>query len=186
LLRGIADTFFTKRYGHRAVVLETVAAVPGMVGAMLLHLRGLRRFDGSGADWVHELVQEADNERMHLMTFLELAQPTRFERLIVLLAQGVFFNAFFLLYLLSQRTAHRLVGYFEEEAVESYTRYLAEVDAGAIPNVAAPESAKRYWALPPAATLRDVIVAVRADEMRHRDANHGYADRLTTDARVLL
>ena len=176
LLRGMADTFFTQRYGHRAVVLETVAAVPGMVGAMLLHLRGLRRMDGSGSDWVQEMVQEADNELMHLRTFLELAQPTRLERLIVLLAQGVFFNAFFLLYLLSPRTAHRLVGYFEEEAVVSYTRYLAEVDAGTIPNVPAPPTAVRYWSLPPDATLRDVILIVRADEMRHRDANHGYAD----------
>jgi len=31
-LRLFADTFFAKRYGHRAVVLETVAAVPGMSG----------------------------------------------------------------------------------------------------------------------------------------------------------
>jgi len=30
-LRFFADTFFAKRYGHRAVVLETVTAVPGMV-----------------------------------------------------------------------------------------------------------------------------------------------------------
>nr|MBP8246417.1 oxidase [Phenylobacterium sp.] len=30
LLRFCADTFFAKRYGHRAIVLETVAAVPGM------------------------------------------------------------------------------------------------------------------------------------------------------------
>jgi hypothetical protein len=27
--RWFADTFFAKRYGHRAVVLETVAGVPG-------------------------------------------------------------------------------------------------------------------------------------------------------------
>ncbi|HYF60140.1 MAG TPA: alternative oxidase, partial [Burkholderiaceae bacterium] len=138
--------------------------------------------DGGGADWVQELVAEADNERMHLVTFLELARPTRLERLIVLLAQGVFFNAFFLLYLLSPRTAHRLVGYFEEEAVVSYTRYLAEVDAGTIPNVPAPDCARRYWSLPEDATLREVIVAVRADEARHRDANHGYADRFAGDA----
>ncbi len=32
VLRFVADIFFAKRYGHRAVVLETVAAVPGMVG----------------------------------------------------------------------------------------------------------------------------------------------------------
>jgi ubiquinol oxidase len=40
-LRFMADTFFSKRYGHRAVVLETVAAVPGMVGALLVHLQAL-------------------------------------------------------------------------------------------------------------------------------------------------
>ena len=44
-LRFLADTFFKKRYGHRAVVLETVAAVPGMVAGMLLHLRSLRKIE---------------------------------------------------------------------------------------------------------------------------------------------
>jgi len=34
LARFFADTFFARRYGHRAVVLETVAAVPGMVGGV--------------------------------------------------------------------------------------------------------------------------------------------------------
>ena len=34
-LRLLADTFFKKRYGHRAVVLETVAAVPGL---SLIHI----------------------------------------------------------------------------------------------------------------------------------------------------
>ena len=42
-LRFFADLFFANRYGHRAIVLETVAAVPGMVGATLTHLRCLRR-----------------------------------------------------------------------------------------------------------------------------------------------
>ena len=40
--RFIADTFFAKRYGHRAVVLETVAGVPGMVAGMWLHMKSLR------------------------------------------------------------------------------------------------------------------------------------------------
>ena len=33
-MRFFADTFFKKRYGHRAVILETVAGVPGMVAGM--------------------------------------------------------------------------------------------------------------------------------------------------------
>jgi len=178
LLRFFADTFFAKRYGHRAIVLETVAAVPGMVGAMATHLQCLRRFvDDDG--WIRTLMEEAENERMHLMTFIELARPTTLERLLILVAQWVFYIGFFLLYLVSRRTAHRLVGYFEEEAVLSYTLYLAEIDAGRVPNVAAPAVARRYWKLADDATLRDVVLVVRADEAHHRDVNHGLANQLS-------
>jgi len=66
LLRFLADTFFAKRYGHRAIVLETVAAVPGMVGATLQHLKCLRQMkDDEG--WIRTLMEEAENERMHLI-----------------------------------------------------------------------------------------------------------------------
>lgn len=182
MLRFFADTFFAKRYGHRAVVLETVAAVPGMVAATLNHLKSLRRLEDDEG-WVKTLLEEAANERMHLMTFIQVAKPTPFERLLVLLAQGVFYNAFFLLYLISPKTAHRMVGYFEEEAVVSYSEYLSEIDAGRQPNVPAPDIAVRYWKLSPGATLRDVIVAVRADEAGHRDVNHRFADQLATARR---
>jgi ubiquinol oxidase len=176
-LRFFADTFFARRYGHRAVVLETVAAVPGMVGGALQHLRSLRRMEGDHGR-IHTLLEEAENERMHLMTFLHIAAPSSLERLLILLAQGIFYNAYFLLYLLSPTTAHRVTGYFEEEAIYSYTEYLAEVDNGTLPNVPAPRIAIDYWKLGPDARLRDVIVAVRADEVHHRDVNHRLADEL--------
>lgn len=176
-LRLFADAFFAKRYGHRAVVLETVAAVPGMVGSTLQHLRSLRRLSDDHG-WIRVLMDEAQNERMHLLTFVEIAKPNRLERLLIILAQGVFYNAFFLLYLLSPRTAHRVVGYFEEEAVISYSQYLAEIEAGRHEDVPAPQLAIDYWALPADARLSDVIVAVRADEAGHRDVNHGFADTL--------
>lgn len=176
-LRFVADAFFAKRYGHRAVVLETVAAVPGMVGGLLQHLRCLRRIEDDKG-WIRTLLDEAENERMHLMTFIEIAQPSRLERWLILLTQGIFYNAFFLLYLISPRTAHRVVGYFEEEAVVSYSQYLAEVDAGRHENVPAPKDAIAYWKLAPDAKLRDVIIAVRADEAGHRDVNHAFANQL--------
>lgn len=177
VLRFFADTFFAKRYGHRAIVLETVAAVPGMVGATLTHLRCLRNMcDDNG--WIRTLMEEAENERMHLMTFIQIAKPTLFERWVVLGVQWVFYLAFFGLYLVSPRTAHRVVGYFEEEAVISYTHYLAEIDEGRSPNVAAPEIARHYWKMPDDATLRDVVLVVRADEAHHRDVNHGFSDEL--------
>ena len=177
LLRFSADTFFAKRYGHRAIVLETVAAVPGMVGAMFTHLTSLRRMrDDEG--WIRTLLEEAENERMHLMTFIEIAKPTWFERMVILAVQGIFLAGFSVLYLISARTAHRVVGYFEEEAVTSYTLYLQEIDEGRSPNVPAPAIARHYWKLADDATLRDVVLVVRADEAHHRDVNHGYASTL--------
>jgi ubiquinol oxidase len=174
LLRFGADVFFRKRYMHRAVVLETVAAVPGLVGAMLQHLRSLRVMRGR-ADMVKALMDESENERMHLMAFVALCKPSLFERLLVLVVQGVFFNAFFVLYLVSPATAHRLVGYFEEEAVVSYTRFLEAIDAGQIDNVDIPGFARDYWQLGEQARLRELVIAVRRDETEHRDVNHGFA-----------
>jgi ubiquinol oxidase len=176
-LRFCADTFFAKRYGHRAIVLETVAAVPGMVGATINHLKCLRRMcDDKG--WIRTLMDEAENERMHLMTFVEVAHPTLFERLVIIGVQWVFYLAFFALYLISPKTAHRVVGYFEEEAVLSYTHYLREIDEGRSPNVPAPAIARKYWDMPESAMLRDVVLVVRADEAHHRDVNHGFANEL--------
>lgn len=176
-LRFFADAFFSGRYGHRAVVLETVAAVPGMVGGAVQHLKSIRLMK-SDDGWIKTLLDEAENERMHLMTFIEVAQPNRFERIIILIAQGVFYNLFFALYILSNKTAHRLVGYFEEEAVYSYTEYLAGIDSGIYPNVDAPAIAIEYWHLPADAKLKDVVIAVRQDEMKHRDVNHDFANIL--------
>lgn len=177
LLRFFADKFFSRRYGHRAVVLETVAAVPGMVGGLWQHLTALRKMrDDEG--WIRTLLDEAENERMHLMTFIEIAQPNWFERGLIVGVQLVFYNFYFFLYLLAPRTAHRVVAYFEEEAVYSYTQYLAEVDAGRHENVPAPQIAIDYWQLPPNARLRDVIIAVRADEAEHRDVNHFFVSEL--------
>jgi ubiquinol oxidase len=174
-MRIPTDLFFQKRYGCRAMMLETVAAVPGMVGGMLLHCKSLRRFETSGG-WIKALLEEAENERMHLMTFMEVAQPKWYERALVFAVQGVFFNAYFLLYLVSPRLAHRITGYLEEEAIWSYTQFLKEIDAGRIENVPAPAIAIDYWRLPKDATIRDVCMVVRADEAHHRDVNHFAAD----------
>ena len=177
LLRFIADTFFKKKYGHRAVVLETVAAVPGMVGGMLIHLKSLRRIK-EDKGWIKTLLDEAENERMHLMTFINIAQPTLFERFLIMFAQFIFIIFYLMVYIISPRTAHRIVGYFEEEAVISYTQYLEEVESGKIENVKAPKIAIDYWNLPLNSTLKDVIKVVRDDEAGHRDLNHSYANIL--------
>nr|AUB29348.1 mitochondrial alternative oxidase 1a [Olea europaea] len=174
-LRFPTDIFFQRRYGCRAMMLETVAAVPGMIGGMLLHCKSLRRFEHSGG-WIKALLEEAENERMHLMTFMEVSQPRWYERALVFTVQGVFFNAYFLTYLVSPKLAHRVVGYLEEEAIHSYTEFLKELDKGTIENVPAPAIAIDYWRMPPNSTLRDVVMVVRADEAHHRDVNHFASD----------
>ncbi len=174
-MRFFADTFFKKRYGHRAVVLETVAGVPGMVAGMWTHLTSLRSMKAGYGPKIRTLLAEAENERMHLMTFIEIAKPNVLERYLVLLAQAVFWNLFFVIYVFFPRTAHRIVGYFEEEAVYSYTEYLKEIDEGRIPDGPAPMIAIDYWNLDANATLRDVVIAVRHDEAHHRDTNHQFA-----------
>ena len=133
--RFIADTFFAKRYGHRAVVLETVAGVPGMVAGMWLHFKSLRKMKtGFGPD-IREMLAEAENERMHLMFFIAIAKPNFFERLLVIFAQFIFMLFYFIIYVISYRLAHKMIAYFEEEAVRSYTDYLAMVENGEVENL---------------------------------------------------
>eukprot|EP00274_Cyanoptyche_gloeocystis_P008012 CAMPEP_0196657260 /NCGR_PEP_ID=MMETSP1086-20130531/22540_1 /TAXON_ID=77921 /ORGANISM="Cyanoptyche gloeocystis , Strain SAG4.97" /LENGTH=297 /DNA_ID=CAMNT_0041990319 /DNA_START=38 /DNA_END=931 /DNA_ORIENTATION=+ len=176
-LRIFADTFFRGRYGHRAVVLETVAGVPGMVGGMVNHLRSLRKLKHDDGH-IQALLSEAENERMHLMVYMEIAKPSIIERGLVTFVQGLFFNIYIFCYTFFPKTCHRFVGYLEEEAVISYTSYLAEIDSGKIPNIPAPKVAIDYWQLKPDARLRDVIEATRADEANHRDVNHFIADEI--------
>lgn len=176
--RWFADTFFAKRYGHRAVVLETVAGVPGMVAGMWNHLRSLRKMQPDERGWIKTLLDEAENERMHLMIFIEIAQPNIFERLLIAFAQLVFWHFYLVLYIFFPGTAHRMIGYFEDQAVISYTQYLDEIKSGKVENIPAPQIAIDYYGLKKTAKLSDVIKKVRADEQGHADVNHGMADQI--------
>lgn len=175
-MRFFADQFFSKRYGHRAVVLETVAAVPGMVAGVLLHLKSLRLMKPDEG-WIQTMLEEAENERKHLLAFVELYQPSFLERMIVVIAQGIFFNLYFLMYLINPKICHRIVGYLEEEACISYTEFLKMIDDGNHDNIDIPKWTKDYWHLGNNAKLRELVIAIREDEAGHRDVNHKYQDK---------
>uniref|UniRef100_A0A0G4GF82 Alternative oxidase n=1 Tax=Chromera velia CCMP2878 TaxID=1169474 RepID=A0A0G4GF82_9ALVE len=161
----------------RMTFLETVAGVPGMVGAMVRHLKSLgymRRDYG----WIHTLLEEAENERMHLMVALQMKKPGLIFRSGVLLTQGLLLPVYTCLYLLSPSFCHSFVGYLEEEAVKTYTKWIAEIDAGHLPkfaNAPAPPVAIRYWELNENATIRDMLLSVRMDEAHHREDNHQFS-----------
>ena len=174
--RFFADTFFAKRFGHRAVVLETIAGVPGMVAGMWIHLKSLRQMKTGYGPMIRELLDEAENERMHLMFFIEIAKPNLLERLLVILAQSIFWIFYFLLYVFFSRTAHRMIHYFEDEAVKSYTEYLNLVNKGEIENKAAPQIAIEYYDLKKDARLSDLIIKVREDEIKHSKKNYVFSN----------
>lgn len=170
-----ASLLFQNRYGHRAIVLETIASVPGMIGGMFQHLKSLR-FIRDDNGWIKALLDESENERIHLLVYSEIARPTAFERTLIIIVQFLFSLVYGLLYLISPKTAHRVVGYFEEEAIHSYERYLELVHQGVHENVPATALGKSYWNLKDDARLTDMIEATIMDEMLHRDVNHTFAD----------
>ncbi|KAG0635540.1 alternative oxidase-domain-containing protein [Tuber brumale] len=162
----------------RFIFLESIAGVPGMAAGMIRHLNSLRRLKRDNA-WIETLLEEAYNERLHLLTFLHYRQPGLFMRTMILGAQGVFFNLFFVSYLISPRTCHRFVGYIEEEAVITYTRAIADIENGRIPeweNLLAPDIAIKYFGLGPGANMLELLRVIRADEAKHREVNHTLAN----------
>lgn len=161
----------------RFIFLESIAGVPGMVAGMLRHLGSLRRLKRDNG-WIETLLEESYNERMHLLTFMKMCEPGWFMKLMIIGAQGVFFNAMFLSYLVTPKICHRFVGYLEEEAVHTYTRCLHEIDDGLLPKWSdeqfkIPELAINYWNMPEGKrTMKDLILYIRADEAVHRGVNH--------------
>lgn len=170
-----------KQWMARILFLESIAGVPGFTAAMLRHLHSLRLMRRDGG-WIRTLLEEAENERMHLLTFMKIRQPGYFFRFMVLVAQGVFTNLFFFTYLIYPKACHRFVGYLEEEAVKTYTHVLEAIKRGEIPEWApggeakVPQVAKDFWRLPDDAQMIDLIRVVRADEAGHRFVNHSLAN----------
>lgn len=174
--RFFADLFFRENYPKRALILETVAGVPGMVGGMLTHLRSLRRMERGNGHKIQELLDEATNERKHLMFMMEIVKPNFFERGLVMVVQLIFWHYYLLVYFFFPKYAHRMIAYFEEEAVRSYDKYLELIGKGCIPCGPAPEIAIEYYDLRSDATVYDMIYRIREDERKHAEVNHKYAD----------
>jgi hypothetical protein len=161
----------------RFIFLESIAGVPGMVAGMLRHLGSLRRLKRDNG-WIETLLEESYNERMHLLTFMKMCEPGWFMKSFIIAAQGVFFNALFVSYVVSPKITHRFVGYLEEEAVHTYTRCIGEIEAGKLPkwsdpDFQIPELAITYFRMPEGKrTMKDLIYQIRADEAVHRGVNH--------------
>ena len=163
---------------RRVIFLETVAAIPGFVAAMVRHFKSLRRFERDGG-MLNMFLDEANNERMHLLTFVRMRDPPKVMRYVVLVSQSFIGVGFFILYNLSPDFCHRFVGYVEEEACHTYTDIIQAVENAPEGSElaewrteVAPAIARGYWHLGAKASVLDLFYAVRADEAEHRDVNH--------------
>eukprot|EP01060_Flectonema_neradi_P001224 TRINITY_DN1072_c1_g1_i1.p1 TRINITY_DN1072_c1_g1~~TRINITY_DN1072_c1_g1_i1.p1 ORF type:complete len:312 (+),score=50.59 TRINITY_DN1072_c1_g1_i1:88-1023(+) len=165
---------------YRVLILESIAGCPGMVAAGVRHFRSLRKMERDGG-WIHTLLEEAENERMHLLVFMRMFKPGLITRATVVMLQAVVVSCLFTVYCVNPSWIHRFVGYLEETAVQTY---LTIIDRLQDPtkqlhrewkDLKAPEIAINYWRLPADATFLDVIKQICADEMHHRDVNHTLA-----------
>jgi len=163
---------------RRVIFLETVAAIPGFVAAMVRHFRSLRNMTRDGG-MLNMFLDEANNERMHLLTFVKMRDPSTPLRILVVLSQTLVGAGFFVLYHLSPAFCHRFVGYIEEEACSTYTKIIKTIEEA--PEGAemaqwrtqlAPAIGRAYWHLGSEGTVLDLMYAIRADEAEHRDVNH--------------
>lgn len=173
-----SDNITVRNILNRVIYLETIAAVPGMVAAIIRHFKSLRAMTPDGG-MLQMFLEEANNERMHLLTFVQMKDPNRLFRLAVIFGQFGFGTFFLLAYIISPQYCHRFVGYVEEEACTTYTKIIKAIeeapegtDLAAWKTAAAPDIAKAYWKLGEHGTVLDLVYAVRADEAEHRDVNH--------------
>jgi hypothetical protein len=163
---------------NRVIYLETIAAVPGMVAAIVRHFRSLRTMQRDGG-MLQMFLDEANNERMHLLTFVRMKNPNSLFRAAVIGGQFGFGTAFLTAYLISPRFCHRFVGYVEEEACATYTKIIEAIESAPDGSelakwktAKAPKIGRSYWHLGEGGTVLDLMYAVRADEAEHRDVNH--------------
>lgn len=163
---------------QRVIFLETIAAVPGMTAAIIRHFQSLRNMTRDGG-LINMFLEEATNERMHLLTFVTLRDPSLAFRASVIGSQFAFGSGFLLAYLVSPNFCHRFVGYVEEEACSTYTKIIEALEAAPEGSELAewriqpaPKIGISYWHLGEKGTILDLMYAVRADEAEHRDVNH--------------
>jgi len=165
----------------RLIILESFAGVPGFVGAAFRHFHSLRKLVHDQG-MIFTLLEEAENERMHLLTCMEMFNASQVTRALVVAAQMGMTPFLIIVYLIKPAAVHRFVGYLEETAVQTYSNIVAHVEKpgtdlhAAWSELDAPDIAVEYWQMPVGERKwLDALKRMLADESHHRDVNHTLA-----------
>ena len=173
------DTKMSERnYINRLIMLNSISAVPGFTGAMCRHLKSLRSLR-KDYGWINQLIAESDNERMHLFFFLTLNKPNFGMKAAIFGAQFLFSTLFFASYFVMPRYCHKFMEYFQNRAVQTYTEILQSIESGTLQNwskLPAPVEPIDYYELKADATMKDMILCVRADAVINREINRYYTE----------
>lgn len=170
----------------RLIVLESFAGVPGFLAAMFRHFRSLRMLQRDHG-WIHTLLEEAENERMHLLVCMTMFKAGYVTRFLVIAAQLFMTPWLAVVYILHPKAVHRFVGYLEETACLTYANIIHQVETPGTPlheawsGLDAPDIAKVYWKLSADARWVDALKCMFADECNHRDVNHTFATMESDD-----
>ena len=165
----------------RLIILESFAGVPGFIAAGFRHfhsLRNLKRDHGA----IFTFLEEAENERMHLLVCLKMFQASFLTKILVIMAQITMTPILMIAYIIHPRLLHRFVAYLEETAVHTYANILDHMETkGTLlhkewKNLPAPDIAKSYWNLDNNAQWEDCLRHMLADEAHHRNVNHTFAE----------
>jgi hypothetical protein len=165
----------------RLIVLESVAGVPGFVAAGFRHFKSLRSLERDHG-WISTLLEEAENERMHLQITLQMADASIITRSMVIAAQCIMTPFLMVVYTVHPKSMHRFVGYLEETACHTYVNVINKLNTeGTLlyngwHSTPAPLIGVSYYKLPNDARWSDVLSCMCADETHHRDVNHTFAD----------
>mmetsp|Transcript_3554 Transcript_3554/g.5861 ORF Transcript_3554/g.5861 Transcript_3554/m.5861 type:complete len:333 (+) Transcript_3554:49-1047(+) len=167
----------------RLILLESIAGVPGFVAAGFRHLRSLRKLERDHG-WIATLLEEAENERMHLLLCLHTFEATYLTRTMVVAAQCVMTPFLMAVYMVHPKSMHRFVGYLEETACHTYVNTIKHIETPGTKlhagwaHLPAPAMAIGYYYV---GRFSEVY-----DEANHRDVNHTFASMKSDDPNPFL
>jgi len=170
----------------RLIVLESFAGVPGFMAAGFRHFRALRHLRRDFG-WINTLLEEAENERMHLLICMKMFKAGILTRFLVISAQLCMTPFLALLYIVYPKAMHRFVGYLEETACFTYRGIIKSIRTPGTHlhrewgHLKAPAIARGYYNLPDDAPWVDALEQIFADESHHRDVNHTFATMQSDD-----